>query len=395
LIGEAASDKVPAALEGSGAKIPKPMKSAIVWQAAQIMDAGHFDAAIAFAERHARALNRPAVSLLKANRAVGDDEQWLRHVNDYIAQFQLLPLQLAANGGSLFHRLTTAEASKVERGPVVTVIMPAFNCEATLEVAARSVLRQSWRPLELVIVDDCSEDGTYAVAQAIARSDPRVRVVHNRFNVGPYVSKNLALTVASGEFVTGHDADDWAHPQRIERHVQAMLSSEGKLRASMTRMLRLDEKGVFGHFAKEGKTSDDGVLRDAAISCMFEATLLRNELGFWDSVRFGADSELIGRAERVLGDGFARLRQLAMLCLDHPASLTNDPVTGVSRVHGISSTRRFYRDQWTDWHESLDPAHAFLPFPHVKRLFAVPEAAAVPEDRLHAVIAGLGTPSDA
>lgn len=267
--------------------------------------------------------------------------------------------------------------------------MPAFQSERTLEFAARSILDQTWQALELIIVDDCSDDGTWQVAQAIARGDARVKLFRNKVNVGPYVSKNLALGLAQGAFITGHDADDWAHPQRIERHVGAMLASGGQLRASMTRMIRLNERGTFGHLAKEGKTSDDGVLRDAAISCMFEADLLRKELGYWDSVRFGADSELIGRTERVLQGGFVRLRQLAMLCLDAEGSLTNDPVHGVSKVHGISPTRRYYRDQWSEWHQALDPAQAYLPFPHIERIFAVPDAAAVPEEHLRIVTSEL------
>lgn len=382
--GQRAADLRPVAVR---VQEPKPMKSAIIWQAAQLMQEGKTDLAIDFASRHARDFVRPAISLLKANRAIENETEWLRHVNDYVRQFDIAALELERSGGSLLGRLTTAPLPHVDQGPLVSVIMPAFQAEQTLAVAAKSILRQTWRPLELIIVDDCSSDRTSEAAQEIAKSDSRVRVLRNRANVGPYVSKNLALTIAQGVYVTGHDADDWAHPQRIERHVAAMLSSGGKLRASMTRMIRFNGSGLFGHFAKEGKTSDDGVLRDAAISCMFEIDLLRKELGFWDSVRFGADSELIGRAERVLQDRFARLRQLSMLCLDAEGSLTNDPIHGVSREHGISPTRRYYRDQWTEWHAGLDPASAFLPFPHHQdRRFSAPEAAQVPEEQLRIVV---------
>ncbi|WP_341887616.1 FkbM family methyltransferase [Variovorax sp. YR752] len=368
---------------------PKRMKSAILWQAFQMVTEGQVDRGIAFAERHARDFVRPAISLLKANREIGNDAQWLRHVNDYLRQFDIEPITLEPSGGTLFSRLSTRPIHRIENGPLISVIMPAFEAERTLWSAARSILNQSWSSLELIIVDDCSSDHTWEIIEKLKRSDPRVKALRNRANVGPYVSKNLALSIATGEFITGHDADDWAHPQRLALQVQEMLKSGGKIKASMTRMVRLNDSGYFGHFAKEGKTSDDGALRDAAISCMFEATYMRRHLGYWDSVRFGADSELISRAEYVLGNGFAKFRQLAMLCLDVEGSLTNDPVHGVSKLHGISPTRRFYREQWTEWHQTIDLESAYLPFPHQPRRFVVPEAAAVSDGSLTSVLQDL------
>jgi FkbM family methyltransferase len=371
---------------------PKRMASAILWQAYQLASSGQLDQGIAFATKHARDFVRPAINLLKANRAIGNDQEWLRCVNEYVKQFGIVPLRLIGSNDSLFLRLSAETPPPVTQGPLITVIMPAFNAEATLHFAAKSILQQTWRALELIIVDDFSQDGTARIGRALAQEDSRVRFISNPANVGPYVSKNLALRIATGAFITGHDADDWAHPQRLERHIGEVIRSGGKVRASTTRMVRLNENGYFGHFAKEGKTSDDGALRDAAISCLFEAEFLRRDLGNWDSVRFGADSELIARAERLLSSesGFAKFRQLSMFCLDAEGSLTNDPVHGVSKIHGISPTRRFYREQWTDWHASLESqADAHLDFPQTTRKFLVPEAAAVHPDAIETALRGL------
>src|SRR5690606_13702705 len=113
------------------------------------------------------------------------------------------------------------------------------------------------------------------------------------------------------------------------------------------------------------------------ISCMFNSEFFRKHFGYWDSVRFGADSELIERASRVLGDGFIRLNQLGMFCLDAEGSLTNHPVHGVSKVHGISPSRKYYRDQWIEWHKSLTLENSYLHFPQVNRKFDAPEVALV------------------
>jgi hypothetical protein len=372
-----------------GGDEPAPLHNAIVWQAAQMAEEGAVDRGIAFARRHARDFVRPAVSLLEANRDLADDARWLAHVNDYLRGFDLAPLRLRDGPGPRFARLAAEPRPAVEQGPLVSVIMPAHQAEAWVRLAAGSILAQTWRPLELIVVDDASSDGTWEALRALAAADARVRLLRNPVNVGPYVSKNLALSIARGAYITGHDADDWAHPQRIERHMHEVLASQGRLQASMTRMLRLDENGRFVHFAREGKASDDGALRDAAITCLFDARVLRERLGHWDAVRFGADSELIGRAQLVCGAGFARLRQLAMLCLDSDASLTNDPVHGVSKQHGVSPTRAFYRDQWQRWHRGLAARDAYLPFPPEPRPFEVPDAARVDAAVLARVIGGL------
>ncbi len=101
--------------------------------------------------------------------------------------------------------------------PRVTVIIPAFNAEHTLARAVQSVLAQSERSLEVLIVDDCSHDGTADVAMALAASDPRVMVLRLRQNGGKPVAMNRATDLATGAWIALVDADDWFAPTRLER----------------------------------------------------------------------------------------------------------------------------------------------------------------------------------
>src|SRR5690606_13076944 len=126
------------------------------------------------------------------------------------------PLCLAPTNDSRFNRLAALGAEAPRSGPLVSVLMPAFNAERTLKTAASSILQQTWRSLELIIVDDASTDATWRIAQDIAAADSRVTVRRNTTSVGPYVCKNLMLNLVQGEYITCHDADDWAHPQRLE-----------------------------------------------------------------------------------------------------------------------------------------------------------------------------------
>ncbi|MFQ1063839.1 glycosyltransferase [Bordetella trematum] len=356
----------------------KPMKSAIIWQAHQMMQEGRATAAIEFANKHARDFIKPAINLLIANANIEKEDVWLNSVNSYLRQFSISPISLNPGSESRFLRLKCENQSRYENGPLISVIMPTFNAEKTISHALGSILNQSWRNLEVIVVDDASEDGTWDIVKTLANYDPRVKIFRNARNVGPYVSKNMGLQFCTGDFITGHDSDDWAHPDRLAHQVTELIESKGYLKGNIARMIRMGPDGSFVHFAKEGKTSDDGVLRDAAISCMFERDFFIKTLGHWDCVRFGADSELISRAQKIMQDRFKKSRLMSMICLDNEGSLTNDPVHGVSKTTGISPTRKFYRDQWTEWHKVMQPQHAYLAFPHTNRVFAVPDAAAVP-----------------
>lgn len=201
--------------------------------------------------------------------------------------------------------------------------MPAWNAEDTIVKSMTSIPDQTWQNIELIVVDDCSSDNTYELSRQRSENDSRVRVIRNAVNVGPYVSKNVALTVANGKWVTGHDADDWALPDRLQKHHDEAVRRGYD--ASLTYMIRLREGGKFCHFSKLNSFSLDGIARKASISCLFKRSVLKDHIGFWDSIRFGADSEMISISEAVLGDRFGVIEQLSMICLSADSSLTNHP----------------------------------------------------------------------
>lgn len=366
---------------------PTPIRNAIILQAHTLIEQGHENLGIEFAELHARTEIRNAINLLKANTSLHSDGMWLEYVNNYLGSLGTAPIALEQGDYDRFARLTTAPLDFVEEGPKVTIIMPAFNSEGTILHAVKSILNQTWRNIELFIVDDCSSDSTWKIICGLARTDTRIKILRNRNNVGPYVSKNLAVTHSQGAYITGHDADDWAHPDRIRSQVTALLSSGGRFRANIAKMLRIRKSGKFSFVSKENSISPDGILREAAISCMFDRKFFVDHLGYWDCVRFGADSEMISRARKVLGDGFQKVNSLSMLCLDEEGSLTNDPTHGISRTGGVSPVRRVYKDQWTAWHAQMETSHSRIDFPYIERAFHAPDEAKVPLDHIRQNIA--------
>ena len=301
---------------------------------------------------------------LRANEALRrkDEASWLNHLNDYLGHFNLAHVALG-EGKMMFDRFKTAPLQCVTGGPLISIIMTTWNAERTVRMAMRSILVQTWRNLELLIIDDCSEDGTWAIIKEIAAQDTRVRIMRNKVNVGPYVSKNIALLRAKGEWITSHDADDWAHPQRLERH----FSNTSGSRASMTNMLRMKEDGCVESFSKIGNYSNDGVGRLSFVSCLFKKEVLDEYLGFWDSVRFGADSEMISRAKAFLGSEFFEIQEIGMLCLDLENSLTNHPENGIKTSIGLSEVRRNYKVQWEKKYTGLNQDSYWIPLLQMNR----------------------------
>jgi succinoglycan biosynthesis protein ExoO len=100
--------------------------------------------------------------------------------------------------------------------PTVSVLIAAYNAGAFLHRAVRSALAQTLPPLEVVIIDDASTDGTLDAANALAAEDSRIRVLRLPVNSGPAAARNAGLNAAKGDWVAILDADDAYMPSRLE-----------------------------------------------------------------------------------------------------------------------------------------------------------------------------------
>ncbi len=110
--------------------------------------------------------------------------------------------------------------------PLVTIGLTTFNSVDTVERALRSALSQTWRPIEVVAVDDCSTDGTRELLERLAARYPELRVLGNMVNGGVAVSRNRILAEARGEFVAFFDDDDESLPERIEEQFNRIVAYE-------------------------------------------------------------------------------------------------------------------------------------------------------------------------
>ncbi|MGF1688930.1 glycosyltransferase, partial [Photobacterium japonica] len=92
--------------------------------------------------------------------------------------------------------------------PLITVIVPCYNAEKTIECTVRSVLSQTYQNFELILVDDFSTDNTLLKIKEIAGTDPRIVVISNSENLGQGISRNNGIDIAKGEYISFLDADD-------------------------------------------------------------------------------------------------------------------------------------------------------------------------------------------
>jgi glycosyltransferase involved in cell wall biosynthesis len=137
--------------------------------------------------------------------------------------------------------------------PLVSVVIATHDSSATLPHAVGSILRQSLREIELIVVDDASTDGTEAVLAALA--EPRLTVLRNDERLGLAGSLNRGLDAASARYVARLDADDVAYTERLER--QLRLITGGRLAVLGTGVLEIDEHDRLGavHVMPQGRAA--------------------------------------------------------------------------------------------------------------------------------------------
>ncbi len=112
----------------------------------------------------------------------------------------------------------------MSRNPPVTVLMPCFNGGPYLRPAIESILHQTHRDFEFLIINDCSSDNSLETIRSFG--DARIRVHTNAQNLGQTKSLNVGLKLARGKYVVINDADDLSLPERIEKQLHFMLHNK-------------------------------------------------------------------------------------------------------------------------------------------------------------------------
>lgn len=250
--------------------------------------------------------------------------------------------ELAQCRAGLAERVAAATGRQVDVAdlPLVSVIVTAYRPGAWLATAIRALLDQTWAALEIIVVDDASGPEFSGEIARLAALDPRARVVTRSRNGGAYRARNLGVAEAKGDYLAFLDADDWCHPERIERQVTPLLA-DTDLVGTHALALRGDEDLQLAWLGYPA------VRHNACGLVMPRST--RERVGTFDDVRKSADSEYNARIEAVTGE--------EPLLVQPPLQLTRLRKGSLSRSDfgvgwGIGG-RLAYRSAYKAWHRHL------------------------------------------
>lgn len=131
--------------------------------------------------------------------------------------------------------------------PLVSIVVPVYNAEKTLRRCLDSIRSQTWREIEVLMVNDGSTDGSRAVCQEYCEKDSRFRLIDQEKNSGVAESRNRAIAAASGEYLQFADSDDWLRTDATEKLVEAARTSGCEL--VVAGFYRVLERRIYTHKA--------------------------------------------------------------------------------------------------------------------------------------------------
>lgn len=106
--------------------------------------------------------------------------------------------------------------------PTLTVIVPCYNVSAYIEKCVASLLKQRYKELDILLIDDGSTDQTPILCNRLCASDKRIRVIHQK-NIGLSATREKGIKNTNHDFITFVDADDWIHPNMYQNMMAALL----------------------------------------------------------------------------------------------------------------------------------------------------------------------------
>lgn len=122
----------------------------------------------------------------------------------------------------------------------ISVAVAVYNSEAYLDRTIQSILGQTYRNLEIILVDDGSTDGCPAICDKYAQADSRVKVIHKK-NGGLFTSRNVGMEHATGEYLAFMDGDDWIDPEMYEHMLSALKDQDADLAVCRYKWVYQDE----------------------------------------------------------------------------------------------------------------------------------------------------------
>lgn len=176
--------------------------------------------------------------------------------------------------------------------PLVSIILPSYNGEKYISQAIDSILTQSLSDLELILVDDCSNDNTLQIMKKYAELDNRVAVIHNDHNCKLPGSLNIGISHAKGQYISWTSDDNFYHKDAL-KIMASTLSSEPDDTAMVTSRFKIWNVNIQGdiisEFTSEIYEENDIYLHNIVGACFLYRSEVINKIGSYDTNTFCAE----------------------------------------------------------------------------------------------------------
>jgi len=151
--------------------------------------------------------------------------------------------------------------------PLVSIVMPLYNCENYITEAIQSVISQSYDSWELIVVDDCSTDRSYFIVRDLMDNEPRIKLHKMSQNSGVASVRNYATKEALGKYIAFLDCDDVWLPKKLEK--QIIMMQRDKVFLSYTAYFMIDENStVTGLFNVSQEVTYNDMLKSSTIGTL-------------------------------------------------------------------------------------------------------------------------------
>lgn len=310
---------------------------------------GKYKEAVALCQRENKRMQAPLQTEFtianQLHRQEGNFENWIHHVSALYKRKGLPGLRLHDQDSklSIDNLASDLAEPRTINGPKITVIVPTFEGATRIDTTLRSLVNQSWKNIEIIVVDDGSSPENASELREICGKYEDVLLLEQGENRGAYPARNLGLQYSTGQYVTVHDDDDWSHPEKLAIQAQYLISNP-KVKACVSRHIRVTEDMKFTRI-----NSNPKYIQSNYSSLMLERSMVE-ALGGWHEINRGADEEFKKRVERFGDTKVATVCPLPLsFTRTHDQSLTAGEI---SRGYQDPS-RLFYHASFTRVHKTM------------------------------------------
>ncbi len=222
---------------------------------------------------------------------------------------------------------------------LVSIIITSYNDVDFIHSSVMSIIGQSYKNIEIIIIDDNSNDGTFEVLLDIKKKYDYIKLIKMTKNHGTYVAKNIGLKNSKGDYITFQDSDDWSHPNRLSEHLHEHNDKNSSV--SISSLVRITSSGMIV------SRGDYLIDRMCHISMMFNRSVIDTN-GYFMTSRIGNDSEFLARIIINTDTTYIRIKKVLMFCSSRPGSLTTAKDTNINSDIRIKS-----QIEWQNWHNEL------------------------------------------